>query len=159
MFRVVTPHRLGVCALLALGGALCLWVGLRPTVTMVDRDHDGRIDVWEYHVGPFGSLTKIVEDTNFDGASASALAANLPSPHGNSLIDPFERETAVRCEIGKLESPAGLMSSSKLYGLAPCRGSPSVSTPVRIVTIPGSSSQFDSGRLVSRGPPASDSAL
>jgi hypothetical protein len=143
----VTLQRLRVCALLALGGAICLWIGLRPTVTMVDRNHDGRPDRFTYIVA--GTLR----------ASGRTLVANLPSQHGSSLIDPFERETTVRCEIRKLESPAGLMSSSKLYGLAPCRGSPSVSTPVRIVTIPGSSSQFDSGRLVSRGPPASDSAL
>jgi hypothetical protein len=200
MFRVVTPHRLGVCALLALGGALCLSIGLRPTVTTVDRNDDGRIDVWEYHDGPFGSVTKIVEDTNFDGrpdrfsyiiggtlrresdtnhdgtadllilyrdgvpvyakrASPGTLAANVRSQHGNSLIDPFETETTVRCEVRKVDSPAGLMSSSRLYGLAPCRGSPSAGTSVRLLTVRKSTSQFDSAGLVPRGPPASDSAL
>ena len=53
--------------LLALAGTLCLRLGLRPTLTTLDRNYDGRADVWEYHDGPFGTLSKIVEDTNFDG--------------------------------------------------------------------------------------------
>ena len=54
-------------ALLAFAGAFCLELGLRPTLTTFDRNDDGRADVWEYHDGPFGTLSKIVEDTNFDG--------------------------------------------------------------------------------------------
>jgi hypothetical protein len=194
-------------------------------VTTVDRNDDGRIDVWEYHDGPFGTLTKIVEDTNFDGrpdrfsyivggtlrresetnfdghvdqieefdvdgnrtrtirdtdhdgtadllvlyrdgvpvyakrASAGALAANVRSQLGNSLIDPFEGETTVHREIRKVDSVQGPISRSKPYGLAPCRGSPSVGTPVRVFTILRSSPQIDPGPLIPRGPPASDSAL
>ena len=219
----MNPQRIAAFAPLAFAGALCLWVGLRPTVTTIDRNHDGRIDVWEYHDGPFGTVTKIVEDTNFDGrpdrfsyiaggrlrresdtnfddrvdqieefdadgnrtrtvkdtdhdgtadllvlyrdgapiyserASAGARAANTPSRRGNSLIDPFEHETTVRPEIRKVASLLGLISRSKLDGPASSRASPSGDSPVRVFTILRSSSEFDPGPLVPRGPPVSES--
>ena len=61
------PFRAIVLLALALAGALCLRLGVRPTLTTLDRNHDGRADVWEYHDGPLGTLSQIVEDTNFDG--------------------------------------------------------------------------------------------
>jgi hypothetical protein len=66
MFRSVT-QACRALVLVALGAALCVWIGLRSTVTTVDRNSDGRIDVWEYHDGPFGALSQVVEDRNFDG--------------------------------------------------------------------------------------------
>jgi hypothetical protein len=219
MFRGVDRLRLCAFALLTLAGAWCVWFGLHPTVTMIDQNNDGRIDVWEYHDGPFGTVTKIVEDTNFDGrpdrfsyiaggvlrresdtnfddrvdqieefdvdgdrtrtvrdtdhdgiadllvlyrdgvpvyaqrAGAGAVVANVPTQQGNSLIDPFENETRVCGKARKVESLTALLSRSKLYDLAPCRGSPCVGNPVRVFTLLSSSSQFDPGPLVPRGPP------
>ena len=67
MVRHVIRSRLGPIVSLAMGCAVCLSVGLRSAVTRVDSNHDGRMDIWEYHDGPLGTHTKFVEDTDFDG--------------------------------------------------------------------------------------------
>jgi hypothetical protein len=224
MFWAVNRSRLGALVLPALGGALCLWIGLRPTVTTVDRNGDGRVDLWEYHDGPFGTVTKIVEDTNFDGrpdrfsyivdgvlrresdanfdgrvdqveecdvdgnrtrtvrdtdrdgiadllilyrdgvpvysqrADADQLATRVPSQHGGSLVDPFLNETTISRVSRKVDPLAGFTSRLKLYTSAPCRGSPSFRTTLRISAILTERPQVNSRQLFPRGPPASDSA-
>jgi hypothetical protein len=140
-----------------------------------DTNFDGRVDTIEEFV--HGNLTRMVTDTDFDGtadllvlysdgipvysqrASASQLAATLPSQEGSSLLDPFEHETAIRQATRNLEPLAGLPTSSKLDTLPHSRALPSFHSTRRVSSLLTPSSQVDPRQLFPRGPPASDSAL
>ena len=83
------------------------------TRTVRDTDHDGIADLLVlYRDGAPVYTTR---------ASTSALAASPPSQHGNSLNDPFARETRVVEKVKKLDPLAGLLLGSHLSGAAPCR--------------------------------------
>ena len=115
------------------------------TRTVRDTDHDGIADLLVlYRDGAPVYTTR---------ASTSALAASPPSQHGNSLNDPFARETRVVEKVKKFDPLAGLLLGSHLSGAAPCRGSPPMTASRRVSAALTSCSQFDLASDGSRGPP------